>query len=163
MFLLCQQEDKIGANNSGRSRPCHQRPRGLQTPMLRRQEESKSRGVGGGLRFYLFGIRRRKLKGEEMSGCGLMYCPDGCAITPLPPCQQINGLVLSIGFVGFFFFLFQFFSLDFVRALFLPLFQRVPIPPMAVTQDPPPVILRGAKTEEETAKTLCNQQQFHWR
>lgn len=34
---------------------------------------------------------------------------------------------------------------------------------MAVTQDPSPVILRGAKTEEETAKTLCNQQQFHWR
>lgn len=97
-----------------------------------------------------------------MSGWGLMYCPDGCAITPLPPCQQINGLVLSKGFVCCFFSFFNSFPWILCVLCFFP-FQRVPIPPMDVTQDPPPVILRGAKTEEETAKTLCNQQQFHWR
>lgn len=81
-----------------------------------------------------------------MSGRGLMYCPDGCAITPLPPCQQINGLVLSIRFVCFFSF-FNSFPWILCVLCFFP-FQRVPIPPMDVTQNPPPVILRGPRRKK---------------
>lgn len=162
MFLLCQQEDKIGANKSRRSRPCHQRPRGLQTPMLRRQEESKSRGVGGYVFIYLE-YKKMKIERERNVWMGidvlsrwLRYNP----VAPLPA-NQWSSLIYRICML-FFFSFFNSFPWILCVLCFFP-FQRVPIPPMDVTQDPPPVILRGAKTEEETAKTLCNQQQFHWR
>lgn len=82
--------------------------------MLRRQGESKSRGVG--LRIYLLskaknGTRIGEQKKEKKKSLedGLMYCPDGSVITPLAPCWQINGREPIYKICMPFFVLLQFF------------------------------------------------------